>query len=301
VTADRYDPTAKEGAAIAETDADAEEQRRFDALGEAFEEAVHAWIGALIAAAAQDADPAPVLRGLHPDGPAQAVHDMYGLPGLLMAMGMTPERRWCIDSELTLDWTEHEARALAASAAAGTGTPRRRAAIYYTLRRRQWLIRDIWPTDQPGYSLPVSSLPPAVRKAFCGQPPIPPSGSGLRDEVEHLLAAPLQIFGLHQAAQGLRLWRDYRGKVGNPEGRPPAQAAAVMWALVRITGRDIRQADVAGLFGISSSTVFNRFAQLRDALRLKMWDRRYCDGRPGESIERATEAVGLGRIPDMPL
>jgi len=289
------------------------DEARFQALGEAFERAVHAWLQAMAMVASPDGGragtPSPsdatgteaLARGLDPDGPARAVLDLYGRPGLLLSLGITAARTWRLDSGIDLDWWERRARALVHIVAADAGKPRRTASLFFTLRNRRWLLQDIWPADQQGDTLQTETLPPAVRRCFRRPPPVPPTGPGLRDEVERHLLPVLHGFGVHQAALGLRLWRDYKKKVRAPEGRADTLAAAVTYALVRMTGSDARQAEVARMFEVSSSAVANRFGQIRDALRLTYYDRRYTDDRPFGQIDAAVALLGLGPTPDMRL
>lgn len=285
------------------------DKARFQALGEAFEQAVDHWLQALWQAASPEGAPSPaaaagaeaLARGLDPDGTAQAVLDLYGLPGLLLSLGLTPERKWRLESEWALDWWERRARALVHIVAADADKPRRSATLFFTLRNRRWRVHDIWPADQQGDTLQTQTLPPAVRRCFRQPPPVPPAGPGLRDEVERHLAPVLHGFGVHQAALGLRLWRDYKKKVRAPEGRANTLAAAVTYALVRVTGQPARQAEVASMFDVSSGAVAHRFAQVRDALRLTYYDRRYTDDRPFAQVDAAVAMLGLGPTPDLRL
>ena len=149
--------------------------------------------------------------------------------------------------------------------------------------------------------LQTEELDPAVRPAFRGRAPLPLQTVHLRDDVERALAPGLQLFGLHQAALGLRLWRDYQRNVREPAGRPETLAAATVYALVRMIAAEIRQAEVASTFGVSAGSSATRFAEIREALRLKQFDRRYIDDRPAWRIEETMRASGLGSVPDAPL
>ena len=140
-----------------------------------------------------------------------------------------------------------------------------------------------------------------IRRYFDGRQPLEPLGDGLRDEVEHVLAPALETTGVHQGALALRLWRDYKGKARTPAGRPETLAAATLYALVRMAAWEVRQAQVAEAFGVSAGVVATRFAEIRDALHLKRFDRRYVDDRPGWRIEDTVRAQGFSPIPEEPL
>lgn len=266
--------------------------------------AARSWLLLLCSAVPGSEAEGRVAAALEPEGRAAAVFDLYGLLGLATSLGTTPGNSWAIlDRFETLEarWKGEDPRLLITIAAAGRHDAERRASLFLRRHGSRWLLRDIWPTGRLALSLQTDDVPDAVRACFRGRPSFPVRTWSLRDDVERLLAPRVHGWGIHRAALGLRLWRDYRRKVRSPAGRPETLAAAATYAMVRIACFDFRQAEVAAAYGVSPAALAHRFPEIRDALRLKQFDLRYCDDRPGTAIEEAMLARGLGCIPELPL
>jgi len=87
----------------------------------------------------------------------------------------------------------------------------------------------------------------------------------------------LEALGFDQKQQwgAMKLWYDYCTKEQPAIGATAAWTAAVIYAFTRLEEDSLRQQDLAGQYGVSSSTISNRYMLLRRSLDLVAHDQRY--------------------------
>lgn len=97
----------------------------------------------------------------------------------------------------------------------------------------------------------------------------------VRDGLEALGYDPKQQKG------ALKLWYDYCSKERPSVRKTAAWAATVIYTFSRLEMENgLKQQDLAGRYGVASSTISARFRQLCQALELVAYDRRYSTKKP---------------------
>jgi hypothetical protein len=100
-----------------------------------------------------------------------------------------------------------------------------------------------------------------------------------RDPVLALLAERLPTGGFSQAQvdRALALWVDFARHARVRAQRPEAYAAAIEYAMAVVhAARGVTRAGVGRRYGVTASSVSNRYAEIRSTLGLLPADPRYC-------------------------
>jgi hypothetical protein len=139
-------------------------------------------------------------------------------------------------------------------------------------------------TPRPG----LGRLSPADIVAGKGRPEQHPNASDtirklratLQDPAEAAVAnrllADMDEYAAQEVATALTLWRDFCRKRRISARAEASWAAGVEYAVCRLALYEgATQAAVGEKYGVSAGTVAARFAEIRNALRIKQFDRRY--------------------------
>jgi len=90
------------------------------------------------------------------------------------------------------------------------------------------------------------------------------------------LLAQMDEYSEQELATALTIWRDFTRKRRINRRAEASWAAGVEYTVYRLTlDRGATQAVIGEKYGVSGGTVGARFAEIRDTLRIKLFDRRY--------------------------
>lgn len=88
-------------------------------------------------------------------------------------------------------------------------------------------------------------------------------------------------YGQKQQKGALKLWYDFCSKVQPSIRKTEVWAATVIYAFSRLENEKVvKQQDLAGQYGVSSSTISSRFRLLCQSLQLVAYDKRYTSKQP---------------------
>lgn len=113
---------------------------------------------------------------------------------------------------------------------------------------------DHYPWPEPGYAVVADSVRDGLRK---------------------------RGYDAQQQRGAMKLWFDYCSKERPAIRKTAVWAAAVIYAFARLEmARELKQQDLAGQYGVASSTISMKFRLLCRSLELVAYDKRYATKRP---------------------